>query len=364
MCGSAIRARVRAGVGRARANRPSRPWVLADDAYARGLLGFQGLVDEIIALLTLAMWGGLEAWRVLTEWRRQSAARQRTLLLAASGPVLAALLLVVAAASFPAPSLQPRIRSVVGWNIDAVSRNPVISLQALPGGLGLLWLGPAPILGLAVLLNRRSRLVLALAGGSAVSLLGLFVLQYEFGQHDIVRFDGHARNSPCWRFCLPLLTGSPSYVHDGATRLLPSAFSWWYGRRWLSRSRIFEYHSRADLSSPTRRRIQQIPESVSESNGSREPLSPRSLAISGRTHGRCANSLGSSKRSVHRHGPSQRLWTDSVPAVSLLRGTRVSGRSPRPGARGRAAAGHRLCPRLGTVGRPTAGTSAALAARP
>ena len=167
------------------------------------LLGFQGLVDEIIALLTLAMWGGLEAWRVLTEWRRQSAARQRTLLLAASGPVLAALLLVVGGGVIPSALTSTSGSGLsLGWNIDAVSRNPVISLQALPGGLGLLWLGPAPILGLAVLLNRRSRLVLALAGGSAVSLLGLFVLQYEFGQHDIVRFDGHARNFALLAFLL------------------------------------------------------------------------------------------------------------------------------------------------------------------
>ena len=175
----------------ARRDRGSWPTVLTLAA----LLGFQGLVDEIIALLTLAMWGGLEAWRVLGEWRGWSATPQRAVLYAVGGPALAALLLAVgggvissAIDSTSGTGLSP------GWNGDAVSRNPIVSTQVLAGGLGLLWFGPVPIAALAVLMNRRSRLVLALAGGSLASLLGLFMLQYEFGQHDTVRFDGHARN--------------------------------------------------------------------------------------------------------------------------------------------------------------------------
>ena len=183
----------------ARRDRGSWPRVLT----LAVLLGFQGLVDEIIALLTLAMWGGLEAWRVLREWRRQSAARQRAILYAVSGPALAALFLVVGGGVIPsAISATSGSGLSLGWNGDAVSRNPVVSMQALPGGMGLLWLGPVLILVLSVLLNRSSRLVIALAGGSAVSLLGLFVLQYEFGQHDIVRFDGHARNFALFAFLM------------------------------------------------------------------------------------------------------------------------------------------------------------------
>ncbi len=159
------------------------------------LLGFQGLVDEIIALLTLAMWGGLEAWQQRRAWRAPAAARRRAVIDAFSGPALAALLLAVGGGVITSAIGSTAGSGLsLGWNGDAVSRNPAVSTRMLPGGLGLLWLGPLPILGLAVLLHRKSRLVVALAGGSAASLVGLFVLQYEFGQHDIVRFDGHARN--------------------------------------------------------------------------------------------------------------------------------------------------------------------------
>ncbi len=159
------------------------------------LLGFQGLVDETIALLTLAMWVGLEAWRYFQDWREHSSERRQATLLAFSGPTLGALLLAGGGGVLTSAITSSAGSGLsLGWNEDPASRNSLIGVDSLPGGLGLLWLGPLPILGLAVLLNRHSRLVLALAAGSLVSLAGLFVLQYEYGQHDIVRFDGHARN--------------------------------------------------------------------------------------------------------------------------------------------------------------------------
>ena len=159
------------------------------------LLGFQGLVDETIALLTLAMWGGLEVWRLARCWTSQSDGRRSAALIAAGGPILAALLLAGGGGVITSAITSASESGLtLGWNENPASRNPLIGIDSLPGGLGLLWLGPVPIVGLAVLLHRGSRLVVALAAGSAMSLLGLFLLRYEFGQHDIVRFDGHARN--------------------------------------------------------------------------------------------------------------------------------------------------------------------------
>ncbi|MYE06038.1 MAG: hypothetical protein F4Y04_02260 [Chloroflexi bacterium] len=159
------------------------------------LLGFQGLVDETLALLTLVVWGGLESWRYVRDGRGDSSGRRRGVLLAFSGPVLGALLLAGGGGVITSALTSSAGSGLsLGWNEDPASRNPLVGADARAGGLSVLWFGPLAVLGLAVLLNRRSRLVVALAVGSFVSLVGLFVLHYEHGPHDIVRFDGHARN--------------------------------------------------------------------------------------------------------------------------------------------------------------------------
>ena len=159
------------------------------------LLGFQGLVDETMALLTLAIWGGLAIWRIHALRKGQTAGWPRAALRASVGPALAALLLVGGGGVITSIITSSSGSGLsLGWNEDPGSRRSVAGIESLDGGLGLLWLGPVSIVCFAVLLNRSSRLVLALAGGSVVSLLGLFLLQYEYGHHDTVRFDGHARN--------------------------------------------------------------------------------------------------------------------------------------------------------------------------
>lgn len=65
--------------------------------------------------------------------------------------------------------------------------------ESLPGGVGLLGVGPLTAAALALLLAWRHRLVLALATGSLAFLLAAFVLQYEPAR-DVARLDGHARN--------------------------------------------------------------------------------------------------------------------------------------------------------------------------
>ena len=57
------------------------------------LIGFMGIIEEAVALTTLALWVLLEAWRLVQAWRKRSVDRAMLLRLAA-GPALAALLLV------------------------------------------------------------------------------------------------------------------------------------------------------------------------------------------------------------------------------------------------------------------------------
>ncbi len=157
------------------------------------LIGFLGLVDETVALIALALWIVLEAVRFLAGVR-VSAHRSRSALRAAAGPVLATLLLaggggvvtgVLTGLSGSGLSL--------GWIADANSRQPLGSLTALSGSVGVVGLGVVPVAVAAVLLGWRDRLALALAIGGGVLLLAALTLQYEFSR-DIARLDGHARN--------------------------------------------------------------------------------------------------------------------------------------------------------------------------
>ena len=66
--------------------------------------------------------------------------------------------------------------------------------EALPGGVGRLALGPVVVAGLAALLARRDRLVLALAVGAGLLAVAWLVLRYEPYPLDHHRVAGHARN--------------------------------------------------------------------------------------------------------------------------------------------------------------------------
>ena len=158
------------------------------------LVGFLGLLDEAIALVVLALWGGLEAIQ-LVQARRKCPLRWNPMLRAAAGPALAALLLAAGGGVITGLLTEASEGTLsLGWVHDAGARQPLASFTELSGGLGLLGLGPLVLAGGAVLLAWRNRLSLAFAAGSGVFLLAAFVLQYEHGQHDVTRLDGHARN--------------------------------------------------------------------------------------------------------------------------------------------------------------------------
>ena len=171
----------------------SRSWPAAVTLAA--LIGFLGLVDEMIALIVLTLWIVLEAVRFLQALRaRPTNQLWEAALPAVVGSALAAFLL-----TFGGGVLTGVLTGAVGrelsvaWLEDPGSRRPIGSFGQLPGGVGLLGLNTLPVGLTAVLLARRNRLTLALAAGSGVFLLTALTLQYE-SSTDVVRLDGYARN--------------------------------------------------------------------------------------------------------------------------------------------------------------------------
>ena len=199
------------------------------------LVGFVGLLSEEVALLTLALWGALEASRVFSLPSRLAAsARQRLLFLrpaavtgpggprirttrpttlaspgepgdgrgcwaprrrAAAGPLLSSVLLAVGGGPVSALVRGVSSGTHLGWIDDPGSRLPFGTLLTPgAGGLGLLGLGVVPVAAAALLVAWRQRMVLALVAGAGVFMLAAIALQHPAFPFDVTRMDGHARN--------------------------------------------------------------------------------------------------------------------------------------------------------------------------
>ena len=157
------------------------------------LVGFLGLVDEAVAPVVLALWGLLEAI-ALWQSRRERPVTDG-LLRAAAGPALAALLLAVGGGIITAVLFGEDAGALsLGWIDDTSARQPLATFSTLSGGLGLLALGPLVLAGGAAILAGRDRLSLAMVAATGVFVLAGLTLQYEIGQQDVTRLDGHARN--------------------------------------------------------------------------------------------------------------------------------------------------------------------------
>ena len=174
-------------------NSCTRSWPAA--IALAGLIGFVGLLEESVALVTLAVWALIEVWGCQKARRDQSFSR-RMGTRSALGPVLATLLLVagngvITGLVVGSPGGAERLS--FGWNTDLADRRPLGFFDVRPGGIALLGLGPLLIAGFAALLAWRERLVLALVAGTGAFLLAGLVLQYEPAR-DVTRLDGHARN--------------------------------------------------------------------------------------------------------------------------------------------------------------------------
>ena len=214
-----------------------RSWLAA--LVLAALIGFLGLLDEVTALIVLALWSSLEAIRVFLGCRpfqfrrsidklseiasigsrsscfgllrvdksqRPEAIPAVCLLQAVSGPVLAGLLLALGGGALSSLLIGRSIgASSLALLDDPGGRHPLGTLVDLrAGGVGVLGLGVIPVAIVAVALAVRSRLVLALVGASCVFMIGAIILQYEPKQDDVTRLDGHARNFALLGFLIGL----------------------------------------------------------------------------------------------------------------------------------------------------------------
>ena len=217
-----------------------RAWTTALAMAA--FVGFLGLLSEEVALAVLMLWVGLEfldsiplqklaasPMRLALASQRQASSsehshpesqdkhssgshiarshlsngtRRSAFMLSkeagsrAIGPALAATLLAIGGGPVSA-FLTGEATSGMSlvWHHDPASRLPLGTLLTiLPGGVGSLGLGVVPVAAVALLLAGRHRLVLALVVGSATLLLLGLTLNYPPSPHDVLRFDGHARN--------------------------------------------------------------------------------------------------------------------------------------------------------------------------
>ena len=155
--------------------------------------GFLGLLEEALALIVLVVWIVLVARAVLAP-RLSRTQALRMSLREMTGPIATALLLAMGGgvitgilAGFVGGSLEFR------WINDLNGRHLLGSLESLPGGVGVLGLGPLVVAAAALMLGRTDRLVLALAAGGFLFMLATLTLQYG-ETPDLLRIDGHARN--------------------------------------------------------------------------------------------------------------------------------------------------------------------------
>ena len=187
-------------------------WSWRASVTLAALVGFLGLLAAslvpvvVVLLAALAVRNVMRARRVglaMAEARRVAASFVLAgLLLVASGSAFTGLLDGASSSSLEfMPSLRIADLEVVGW------------VKSQPGGLGLLGLGPLAVAGVAVVLARRDRLVLALSAGAGLLVLAWLAFTYPPAPWDVNRFAGHARNLALMALLLALsarLAGLPS----------------------------------------------------------------------------------------------------------------------------------------------------------
>ena len=179
-----------------------RSWLSVTTLAA--LIGFLGLLSTSLIPIVFVLWTGLEALHLLQS-RRAGSARRSDVIRPAAGLALAALLLLAGSLStlLLGDSAQSEILSL-GWKEHAERWWLLGTLDRLPGGVGILGLGPIVIAVAAALLARRDRLVWALAAGTGLLLLASLLLNYGPNPADLARLQGHARNFALFAFVLAL----------------------------------------------------------------------------------------------------------------------------------------------------------------
>ena len=180
----------------------SRSWL--GTLTLAGVIGFLGLLSTTLTPVVLGLWAGLEAVDLGRAWRARTLT-WRHALRPGTGLALVVMVLLVSGGRFTG-ILDGTVPSGLVWRWDGSPGDwRVLGVfEALPGGLGLVALGPVAVAGLAALLARRDRLVLALAVGAGLLAVAWLVLRYEPFPLDHHRLSGHARNLALVAFLLAL----------------------------------------------------------------------------------------------------------------------------------------------------------------
>ncbi len=158
------------------------------------LVGFVGVLAASVAPVALALWAGLEGVHLACSGRLRPFDRSAVL---PSGAALAlAVLLLIGGGGRFAGLLGGTASSglTLGWNEHQEGWRLLGHLDPRMGGMGLVGVGPVAVAGVAALLARRDRLVLALAAGAGVLALVYLTLHYPPYPLDVHRLAGHGRN--------------------------------------------------------------------------------------------------------------------------------------------------------------------------
>ena len=168
-----------------------RSWLSVTTLAA--LIGFLGLTSTSLAPMVFVLWAGLEGI-LFIQSRRAGSIRRSDVVRSVSGLALAGILLIagslsalILGGSAPSGISLGTSEYFGGWRLLG-------TLDRLPGGVGILGLGPLAVAGVAALLARRNRLALALAAGTGLLLLAALLMHYKPHPWDISRMEGHARN--------------------------------------------------------------------------------------------------------------------------------------------------------------------------
>ena len=189
------------------------------------LVGFMGILATSLVAVVVVLWAALAAVHVMRTRCAQAAVRS------GAGLALAGLLLLGGGGAFTgildvAPPSGPEL----AWDLNPRHWEALGTFDARPGGVGLLGLGPIVVAGIAVILARRDRLVVALAAGTGLLLLAWLVLSFPPAPWVLSRLAGHARNLALVALLLALaarLSGlGPTRWHYALAALLVGLIVW------------------------------------------------------------------------------------------------------------------------------------------
>ncbi|MCY4114244.1 MAG: hypothetical protein OXG33_09955 [Chloroflexi bacterium] len=191
-----------------------------------GLVGFIGVLAATFAPVVLAVWAGLEALHLARSWRDRPALARRLrqprdwmrlavtpgllggAMVRSGGGLALAVLLLLGGGSVFTGLLDGGAASGLSLSrsLDPGDWRLLGTFDRWPGGVALLGVGPVVVAGVAALLARRDRVVLALAAGSGLLALAWLALYHEPAPKDLDRVAGHARNLALVALLLALST--------------------------------------------------------------------------------------------------------------------------------------------------------------